>query len=110
MWDVERRALAKRHFGNPLRLQVAEWVLSRHREAPFIQQEAQDGVRAVTRSASAVPAVLREFAHTGMLLRVSEENGRVYYSFLDHPLWSAYANCLAALGEVPIAQRDRAER
>lgn len=114
MWDSERTAIAKQHFGNPLRIQVAQWILQNAATKPFKQHEAQDGVRVHSRSASSVPSVLANFVDSGMLQRVSA-SGRVYYTFLEHELWTAYESILDALEQVPqvqaaaeqIAQWDR---
>lgn len=105
MWDLERVGLAKRHFGNPLRLQVAEWVLTDGVDKAFKQQEVVDGVRAVTKSTSAVPTHLAQFVSDGMLQRIRTESGNVYYSYIEHPLWGAYVAVLESLRSAQSADR-----
>lgn len=96
MWDPEQVAAAKRHFGNPLRIQVAQWILENAVTVPFKLHEVQDGVRDHTRSVSSVPMVLASFVESRMLQRVSA-SGRVYYTLLEHELWTAYGSILHAL-------------
>lgn len=102
MWEPERLQLAKQHFGNPLRLQLAEWVLAEGRDTAFKQQEAVDGVRAVTKSASSAPSHLAHFVEAGMLQRTTTGTGNVYYAFLEHPLWAAYRAILDSLKAVDV--------
>lgn len=90
MWDPGLRRLVKAHFGNPLRIQLAGWVLADGAPETFKQSEAQDGVRHVSRSVSSVPDLLMSFVDYGMLHRSDTESGNVYYTVLEHPLWDAY--------------------
>lgn len=108
MWDVAHSSLAKRHFGNPLRLQVAEWVLRHGVEIAFKQQEALDGVRNVTRSVSSVPKQLGQLVDDGMLQRSDTDSGHVYYTYLEHPLWDAYAAILQTLHSIESPADHRA--
>ena len=97
-WDARQLDVAKALFGTPLRLQLAEWVLARDEgEGAFIQSEAIDGVRAVSRSASSVPKALEVFVEADMLDR-TDIQGRVYYSPKPTPLWAAFSQALRGIG------------
>lgn len=97
-WDARQLDVAKALFGTPVRLQLAEWILSRDKHGDaFIQSEAIDGVRSVSRSASSVPNALEAFVSSGMLDR-SDLHGRAYYSPKPTALWNAFREALRGIG------------
>ena len=97
-WDAEQLDVSKALFGTPVRLQLAEWILTRdEHEDAFIQSEAIKGVRSVSRSASSVPKALEVFVEAGMLDR-SDLHGRAYYTPRPTPLWVAFLEGLRGIG------------
>jgi hypothetical protein len=93
-WSEKTASAAKALFGNPGRVVVAAWILSRNE--PFYLQECQQGVAGYGVAASGVRTELNQFVDHGLLTRY-EDGRRVYFSQIKSPFWPAFEAIVASL-------------
>lgn len=96
MWDAAQERAAKVLFGRPLRVLLADWVLSQEGR-PFFQMQAQDAMRHFNEAASGVKSELDKFVGLDMLSRFEDER-RVWFTALTSPYWRVFEEAAVAFG------------
>lgn len=95
-WSAEQYNCAKSLFGRALRLQLADWILSRDRREFFLGEAQQEMAVLHASASSAVRAELLTFCEWG-LLDSEPRGGRLYFEHIDSDLWPALKSAVDAV-------------
>lgn len=88
-WTPATKSAAKELFGRPLRVVLTAWILDRD-GASFFLGEATTAMIGFGEASSGVSKELGILVQHGLLQSVPSGR-RIYYTPLEHPLWSAFA-------------------